>query len=449
MAPLFLAALLATAGAEGEGVEPAVAAPGDLEPVAVGAVPAAEAPPPPAFAFRGHLEWITAGGRAWDRASPLNPGNRVLQVPAGGGQAELRPDLRLEYGSELTAVARPRFLVKVEKGEVDGEWRAERSEGTAEWIEGYATWRVSDRLSVSYGLQNFQWGPAELVSPSNRIFHSTGFYRDPVFVVRGRHLVRVNASYGREWSAVLLAEVGDNGEAPFVAGEPFEEKALAKVEYTAPAGELYGALTAGASVRSRGWFGEYLNVPVVAGLSAYADAVHTVGRRAWYPVADPVLGATFAQTGMETRGLRTTVLAGLRYAFVDGQDLRVEYLFDEAGWTDAQLARAQVAALTALAAGDPTGLAKYLDPGFELLGREHLFVSLAVPDLPPGDRLRLQARYLHSLTDGSGVGFVTASLDATDRVVAFVSASATHGPEDGALSRLTRAAFAAGATVNW
>jgi hypothetical protein len=34
-------------------------------------------------------------------------------------------------------------------------------------------------------------------------------------------------------------------------------------------------------------------------------------------------------------------------------------------------------------------------------------------------------------------------------VVAFVSLSATHGPEDGALSRLTRAAVAAGATVNW
>ena len=78
-------------------------------------------------------------------------------------------------------------------------------------------------------------------------------------------------------------------------------------------GWMLRALTAGAAARSRGWFGEYLNVPVVGGLSAYADAVHTVGRRAWYPVADPVLGATFAQSGMETRGLRTTVLAGLRY----------------------------------------------------------------------------------------------------------------------------------------
>ena len=285
--------------------------------------------------------------------------------------------------------------------------------------------------------------------PLNRIFHSTGFYRDPVFVVRGRHLVRVNVSSGREWSAVLLAEVADNGEAPFVAGAPFEQKAQAKLEYQAPAGDLYGAITVGASQRSRGWFGEYATVPVFAGLSAYGDAVHTVGRRAWYPVADPVLGATFAETGMETRRLRTTALGGLRYAFENGNDLRVEYLFDEAGWTDAQLSAAQTAAVAGLAAGDPGGVARFVDPGFELLGRHLLYASLSLPDLPPRERTRLQARYLRSLTDGSGAAFVTGSYDATDSVVAFLSLSATHGPADGALSRLTRAAFAAGAAVSW
>jgi hypothetical protein len=373
----------------------------------------------------------------------------VLEVPAGGVQTELRPDLRLEWGTALTAVARPRFLLKVERAETADGWQAERSTAVAEWIEGYATWRVSDRLALSYGLQNFQWGPAELVSPSNRIFHSTGFYRDPVFVVRGRHLARVNVSAGRAWSAVLLAEVGGNGEPAFVAGEPFEQKVQAKLEYSAPAGDLYAAVTGGASQRSRGWLGEYVTVPLFAGLSAYADAVHTVGRRAWYPVPDPALGARFEQTGMETRGARTTALAGLRYSFVNGNDVRLEYLFDEAGWTDDQLALAERAALASLAGGDPSGVERFLDPGLELLGRHLLYASLSLPDLPPAERTRLQARYLRSLTDGSGAAFVTGSYDATDSVVAFASLSATHGPADGALSRLTRATFALGATVNW
>ena len=106
-------------------------------------------------------------------------------------------------------------------------------------------------------------------------------------------------------------------------------------------------------------------------------------------------------------------------------------------------------AVVALAAGNPAGVAPFLDPGFELLGRHLLYASLSLPDLPPAERTWVQARYLRSLTDGSGVAFVTASHDATDSVVVFLSLSATHGPADGALSRLTRAAFAAGATVNW
>ncbi len=441
MIPSLLAALLA-AGSELV-AEPAV----DAAPVAVAEPAPDEATP--SLAFRGHLEWITAVGGASARASPVNPGNAILKVPAGGVQTELRPDLRLEVGAALTAIARPRFLLKVQKAETSAGWQPEQYEATAGWIEGYAAWRVSDRLSVSYGLQNFQWGPAELVSPSNRIFHASGFYRDPVYVVRGRHLVRANVSAGRAWSLVVLAEVGDNGEDAFVALAPFERKAQAKLEYTAPAGDLSAAITAGAAALSRGWFGEYATVPLFAGLSAYADAVHTVGRHAWYPVETP-LAPVFEQTGMETRGLRTTALGGLRYSFENGNDLRVEYLFDEAGWTDDQLALAeQAAAASLLTTGDRSGLDPFLAPGFELLGRHLLYASLSLPDLPPQERTRIQARYLRSLTDGSGVAFVTGSYDATDSVVAFASLSATHGPADGALSRLTRATFAAGATVNW
>jgi hypothetical protein len=442
MTALVLAALLAAG-------EPPPGAPAPAEPAAEPtAAPAAPAATPPALSFRGHLEWITAAGGASSRASRVNPGNRVLELPAAGAQSELRPDVRLALGDGLSAVARPRLLLKVERAETADGWRPERSRATTEWIEGYAAWRVSDALSLAWGLQNFQWGPAELVSPSNRIFHATGFYRDPVYLVRGRHLVRANLSAGRAWSAVILAEVGDNGEAPLVAGEPFEPKAQAKVEWLAPGGDLSLAVTAGASQRSRGWFGEYATVPIVAGLSAYVDAVHTVGRRAWYP-EETALGPTFTEAGLETRRLRTTALGGLRYAFENGNDLRVEWLFDEAGWTRAQLSLAERAALAAMAAGDPSGLARFLDPGFELLGRQLLYASLALPDLPPRRRTRLQARYLRSLTDGSGTGFFTGSYDATDSVVAFVSLSATHGTPDGALSRLSRAALAAGAVVNW
>ncbi len=398
----------------------------------------------PALAFRGHLEWLSAGLGADLREGPVNPANRVLALPQLTAISELRPELRLEYGNQLTALLRPRLALQVERARVGGAWAAERSSASAEWIEAYASWRVDDSLTLSGGRQSFQWGPAELVSPSNRIFHTSGLYRDPLYLVRGKQLARVNVSAGRQWSAVLLAEVAPSGEAPFVADQPFESKAQVKVEYSGEGGDRYLGLTAGAGQRSRAWFGEYGTVPLVAGLTAYLDALHTVGRLAWYPVEDGAGGATFAQRGLEGRRLRTMVLGGLRYGFAGGADARLEYLFDEAGWDRSDLTLASRAA-----AADPRLVGRYLAPGFELPGRRFAYLSVLLPDLPPGKRTTVQLRSLRSLTDGSGAAFATVSHAATDAVVAFASVAATYGNGLGALSALARSMATAGLIVNW
>ena len=48
------------------------------------------------------------------------------------------------------------------------------------------------------------------------------------------------------WSLVALAELGDNGEPDFNAGEPFRRQGQAKFEYAAPAGTWYLGVTGGA-----------------------------------------------------------------------------------------------------------------------------------------------------------------------------------------------------------
>jgi hypothetical protein len=404
---------------------------------------------PGALAFRGRLEWITSGAGALPRDTPVNPENRVLLVPQAAASSELRPDLRLELGKELQGIVRPRLLVEAQRPYAGGTWQPERSDARAEWIELYGSWRLDDRLAVAYGLQNFQWGPAELVSPSNRIFHETGFARDPLYVVYGKHLARVNVSFGREWSAVVLAEVRPNAAAPFIAGEPFDPKGQSKLEWSATNGRGYAAVTAGAGARSRGFFGEYASASITDGWSIYADAVHQMGSRAWYPVIDGAGEAAFAHTATG-RGLRTLALGGIRYTFEGGADARLEYLFDETGWTDAQLALASRAASTSSAGIPPAqAVSAWLAPGFEILGRQHAYVSLRIPDLPPAKRAVLQLRYLAALEDGSGALFGTVSYAATDSIVLFASAAGTYGSEHGALSRLAAATGAAGAIVNW
>jgi hypothetical protein len=159
--------------------------------------------------------------------------------------------------------------------------------------------------------------------------------------------------------------------------------------------------------------------------------------------------AAFARP-LTQAGLRTLALGGVRYTFAGGADVRLEYLFDEAGWDPAQLALAARAARGPPgAAPAPETVAAWLAPGFELVGRQHAYASVTLPDLPPGKRLTLQGRYLAALEDGSGATFVTASANATDSMVLFASAAAAHGKDDGALSRLARGAATAGVVVSW
>jgi hypothetical protein len=84
-----------------------------------------------------------------------------------------------------------------------------------------------------------------------------------------------------------------------------------------------------------------------------------------------------------------------------------------------------------------------------VVGRQHLYASVTVPDLPPHDRTSVALRWLQALEDGSAAVFGTASYAATDAVVLFASATGTWGSDHGALSRLARASALAGATVSW
>ncbi len=401
------------------------------------------------FAFHGRVEWLTAAGTIVPRDTSVNPDNLVLHLPQAAGSSELRPDLRLDAWRDLRAVVRPRLLTEITRARAGGTWQPSRTGSEVEWLDVYVGWQANDRVALTYGLQNYQWGPGELVSPSNRIFHETGFARDPLYVVHGKHLARVNLSAGRSWSAVVLAEVGANDDRPFVAGEPFERKGQAKLEWSDEGGRGWIGLTFGAGRTSGGFFGEYGSLAIGEGFSIYADAVHQLGSRAWYPVDDGANGARFEQSAADA-GLRTLALGGIRYTFEGGTDLRLEYVFDEAGWDTAQLRLAERAA-----AGTPTSppapqtVMRWLDPGFEIAGRRHAYASLAFSDLPPRKRTTVALRYLLALEDLSGAAFATASWAAADWAVIFATATATHGDDHGALSRLARGTALAGATISW
>jgi hypothetical protein len=312
--------------------------------------------------------------------------------------------------------------------------------------ELFLAWQPRDWIAVTYGLQNFQWGPAELFSPSNRVFHEVGLFRDPLYYVRGRHLARVNVSAGRQWSLVALAELGDNGEPAFREGEHFGRSGQVKFEFARASGGSYFGMTAGGRIGEPPWFGEYAEVALGEAWAVYLDASHQHGSQAWYPVSLDPFRAGFVRTQQDDTTLRTLAVAGVRYTFVSGTEVRAEYLHQDAGWSSRQ---SDLGALAVASDGTQQAVDRWLRPGLELTGRRFVLASTRAADLPPGQRLSVQARYLHSLTDASGIGFVTGSLEASDAVVAFASGSLAHGAVFAEFTRVARATLVAGLVWSW
>jgi hypothetical protein len=418
---------------------------------------AASSPP---IAARFQVDWLAAVRASAATDSPLNPGNARLRLPQLIALTELRGDLRLELGPRVQFVVRPRARGQVTTAWVDGQRRVRDDDLEGDWTEAYVALRPSDAVSITYGLQNFQWGPTELVAPNNRIFHETGFFRDPLYYVRGRHLLRVNVSAGKQWSFVALGELGDNGDVAFRAGEQFARQALAKLEFTSADGASYVGATAGATDGTPPWLGAYGVLGITEGLSFYADTSHTRGSQAWYPVrvagasvpgatlgtGTTVTAPTFARPFTNVPSWRSLAVVGARYTFARGDDVRVEWLGQDAGWHEADL---RVGFDAARLATSPEAFAPYLAPGLEFLGRQLVLVSVRTPELPPRDRVEVQTRYLHSFTDGSRVIFVTGRWEAGDALVVFASATATGGAPFGEFSRLVGASLVVGTQWTW
>lgn len=417
----------------------------------LGATPVAAQEPPPAtstpqFSIRTDAQWIGAAAVVRPSETRINRGNQTLGIPQTTWLGELRLNARVEAGSRLQVVVRPRVRGSIESIRADFAPTTTRRDATVELTEAYVIWRPADAISFTYGLQNFQWGPAEMMGPSNRLFHEVGVFRDALYSVRGKHLVRVNLSAGRQWSVVALAELGATDEAPFRTGAAFRRAGQAKLEYTTRDGGIYAGVTAGVRGGEPPWTGGYAAITLTDNLSAYVDASVQRGAQAWYPAPAGDGSTSFARNA-RAGDARALALAGLRYSFSAALDARIEYLHQGAGYS-----RTQVMADAPLAVAQHPSrdtVERWLTPGLEFLGRDLFLISVLARDIAPAGRLDLHGRYLRSTTDGSAVGFVTATLDVSDALVVFGSLTLTRGPELAEFTRVARAGGVAGLIWSW
>ncbi len=137
------------------------------------------------------------------RTSPLDPNNRVLNISKGEFKTELRPDYSAETEDRWKFVARPKLDFGIKQIELQSPSESKtENEFSAKLLEGYIS-KVFRLWIMTAGIQNYQWGPAELISPSNPFYHFNQDQRHYYYREAGRTIFRGNFQHG---SKLLLRD---------------------------------------------------------------------------------------------------------------------------------------------------------------------------------------------------------------------------------------------------
>jgi hypothetical protein len=307
----------------------------------------------------------------------FNPDNEVLELPSQRVSAVVRTDLafkRKKYRLDL----KPRF-VAVSTWMKNGDNKKPKPDIV--WQQALAS-RKGKIFSLYYGLENYQWGPGELANPSHAFLQEIALDRLGIFESEPQHQARVNVSLGDYWSLIMLYLP----EFDILKRKGSGKGGLIKGEYRAESGSWWLGLIGAGHDHERPQFGAYGQLEIFSGTYIYAD-----GLRGYDPMAKE---RSLAQQGSE--------LAGLRYNFENGNDLRLEYYKLDHGRTKDEWDQLRQGLELFDVATRVAILKTVAVTEAPLPSQEYAYSSLRMPRLLSPDS-QIQLFVLHSLEDPSSL----------------------------------------------
>ncbi|MFN8790723.1 MAG: hypothetical protein ACK5Y2_04630 [Bdellovibrionales bacterium] len=333
--------------------------------------------------------------------SAFNPNNSVLEIPNWWHQLELRPDLQYDFSNSHSLILRSRHFL--EGRQEDKKLPDEKPFSVltrSDLTDAFVNSQWNESWQTAIGLQNYQWGPAEIFSPSNPFFHFLNEQRSFFFIQKGRILARVNWNpdpTSSKWSVVGLYEPIENRDPFWTADRSFRPRSALKIErqFENPINSV--ALVAGQGELGREFVGEYFTWSPEEGLSFYGDVKHQRGRTHWRPQTGAFGTPDMVRDSDQSR-IFSFGIFGFRW---EGRvDFRQEFIWNEGGYDSEEWDRARSSALTP-APLILQNLRRFAAPGLEFRTRSYSYSSLRIPNLGPGDRTSLAIRWLTSLQEDS------------------------------------------------
>lgn len=353
----------------------------------------------------------------------INPGNQILQLPSEAFAADIRAEVKWR-DDRNQIVLRPRYQAEKSRIVTTG---LETEKNESDWNVTDAFWetQVSDDFTLTSGLQVYQWGPAELINPSNPIFHFTSRQKSFGYKEKGKALIRANSTFGRSDSLVVILEPVSNNEAPWTEGD-FVPKAAIKYEHQVDDSASQIGVVAGQEEKENAFFGTYFNWQLSEAVSFYADGKTTRKEIGYKPVAKGV----FSDLEHPVSAKQWPVLAvgGLRWE--GDYDLRLEYIYNSAGYSEEEWQYVLNSVGNPLNPNYSSNLERFQKPGLELPGRQYVYFSYRVTEPFQVKDLSLYLRDLYSLQDFSSQAQFEFDKAISDSWVMFGSLTGASGRKE-------------------
>ncbi len=397
-----------------------------------------------AQSFRWDTEWYNSAQAVdQNKNNIIDPTGRRLDSARARLETDLRINTKYTWQSGTRFIFRPRLLGDMNQYHyLDTNETKTTNTGKASLSEAYLEGNPLPPIALSIGLQNYQWGPAEFISPTNTFFRFRAGQRAYNFKEDGRFFLRMNWSPKADWSVIAIAEPINNGNSFWIYEQTFKPKSLIKFEYRGQNSLNYFGFDVGTIDDFVPFIGEYFNYEVLQGFSIYLDARHSNGFAQYEPEisSDGLYDMVYVRNAQAWRSLLVT---GVRWE--SRVDIRAEYIYNSYGLNKDQMLTAFQSAVPQHPRGDEN-LKKLMGSGMEILGQHYAYISFRVPDLFVQNN-NLALRYLRSLMDQSATIQLAADTAVGSAWTLFEEANFSVGDSTQELSALEKASGQIG--VKW
>lgn len=345
--------------------------------------------------------------------SLLNPGN-VLGIAHNEAELQFRPDFNLKW-KKFEFDLKPRFQTSRASVAYTGPVaRTPRRDDRSFVNEGTVRFLAGERLVLSYGRENLQWGPSALLSPSNP-FNANNGRVNPNLELPGLDYARA------VWvvSPALTASVIVNtGKGRLDAGQRYRKASALKMDYTSDS--AFFSVIASKADGERVRLGGFAGWNVSDALSVRAE-VSAAGNG-----ADDRLG---------TRRRDRQLLLGGSYTLESGPTLSAEFFWNNDGCADAPI---QVCVLLR---------GTLLDPVRPLVRRRYAMLQLVKTEI--AGKLNVYARATRNLDDHSSQLTVNLEYELGQHWQLYVIPTWYHGTRESEFGSLLNRSLFAGASYTF